>query len=221
MRYFLCIGTIVLVLVSAALGMSRKEVIDMQTTHLVEPLKLTAGQTESVRAIITRALGKLQQLSGDPRESRQRADDLDRAVREQISAQLSEDQKVKLFDLRESVLPDPQMLTLNDRLDLTPAQYERITRIRASYRAQMQSMRGGSSGDRQGMGQQMQTLMEQQSAEIRAVLTDKQKAEYDRLREEQQQQRRPPNGRPGNGSDQPPDGPPGDGPGPDGGSSRH
>lgn len=75
-------------------------------------------------------------------------------------------------------------------------QQQRVDSIRARYRAQAEQMRQeGGGGDRDAMRAQMRTQMEKQQAEIRAVLTPDQQAQFDQnvaeMRSRMQQGGRP------------------------------
>jgi Spy/CpxP family protein refolding chaperone len=65
-------------------------------------------------------------------------------------------------------------------ITLSADQQQRVDSIRASYRTQMEASRNQSSGDREAMRGQMRTMMEKQQADIRAVLTADQQAQFDR-----------------------------------------
>jgi Spy/CpxP family protein refolding chaperone len=73
-------------------------------------------------------------------------------------------------------------------ITLSADQQQRVDAIRARYRSQMEQARqaGGDGGGGRG---QMGTMMEQQQAEIRAVLTADQQAQFDRNVTEMRSQR--------------------------------
>jgi periplasmic protein CpxP/Spy len=76
-------------------------------------------------------------------------------------------------------------------ITLSTDQQQRIEAIRASYRTRMEEARQAAGTDRAAMRERMQPLMEKQQAEIRAVLTTEQQAQFDRnvaeMRERMQQ----------------------------------
>lgn len=70
-----------------------------------------------------------------------------------------------------------------DRLDLTPEQRARVDAVLARRRAQADTF-----WEREGP--RMRAIVDSTRAEVRAVLTPEQRAEYDRLREEHRAARR-------------------------------
>jgi Spy/CpxP family protein refolding chaperone len=64
-------------------------------------------------------------------------------------------------------------------ITLSADQQQRVDSIRARYRGQMDQMRQGGGGG-SGARTQMRTMMEQQQADIRAVLGPDQQAQFDR-----------------------------------------
>jgi protein CpxP len=82
-------------------------------------------------------------------------------------------------------------------ITLSADQQQRIDTIRARYRPQMEQMRQQSGGDRDAARTQMRTMMEKQQAEIRAVLTSEQQAQFDRNAAEMRARTERGGGRPG------------------------
>lgn len=80
-------------------------------------------------------------------------------------------------------------------ITLSSDQQQAIDAIRTKYRAQIEQARQDAGGDRAAMRERVQPLMQKQQAEIRAVLTADQQAQYDRnvaeMRARMQQGRRP------------------------------
>ncbi|HEY2027264.1 MAG TPA: hypothetical protein VGG78_09655 [Gemmatimonadaceae bacterium] len=64
-------------------------------------------------------------------------------------------------------------------ITLSSDQQQRVDAIRARYRSQMDQMRQQSGGDRTAMRDQMRSTMERQMAEIRDVLNDDQRRQFD------------------------------------------
>jgi Spy/CpxP family protein refolding chaperone len=64
-------------------------------------------------------------------------------------------------------------------ITLSVDQQQRVDTIRARYRGQMDQMRQQNGGNRDAYRTQMRTMMEKQMAEIRAVLTSDQQAQFD------------------------------------------
>ena len=83
-------------------------------------------------------------------------------------------------------------------ITLSADQQQRIDSIRTRYREQADQMRQqGGTTDRDAMRAQMRTTMEKQQAEIRAVLTTDQQAQFDRNVADMRSQMQQRGGRPG------------------------
>ena len=79
---------------------------------------------------------------------------------------------------------------LTERLDLTAKQTEQIGAINLRYAQQRGANRGQGGGDRRAALQQMREQIQRQDAEIEAVLTTEQKAEYGKYKEERRAEMR-------------------------------
>jgi Spy/CpxP family protein refolding chaperone len=88
-------------------------------------------------------------------------------------------------------------LALLRGITLSADQQQRIDTIRARHRTQMEQLRQQNGGDRDAARTQMRTLMEQQQAEIRAVLTPEQQAQFDQNAAEGRTRMERGGGRPG------------------------
>jgi Spy/CpxP family protein refolding chaperone len=82
-------------------------------------------------------------------------------------------------------------------ITLSADQQQRVDTIRARYRGQMDQMRQQSGGDRDANRTQMRTMMEKQTAEIRAVLTPDQQTLFDQNMAEVRSRMERGGGRPG------------------------
>ena len=82
-------------------------------------------------------------------------------------------------------------------ITLSSDQQQRADSIRARYRSQMDQMRQQGAGDREANRTQMRTLMEKQTAELRAVLTPDQQTQFDTNLAEVRSRMQQGGGRPG------------------------
>jgi periplasmic protein CpxP/Spy len=82
---------------------------------------------------------------------------------------------------------DDQLQHLSKKLKLTDEQKPKVKEILQDQRDQMQQLMQDSSGDRTEKGQKMREIHQNASSKIRALLTDDQKARYDKLEAERQE----------------------------------
>jgi Spy/CpxP family protein refolding chaperone len=86
--------------------------------------------------------------------------------------------------------PTERAKMLKERLTLTDEQTIKVTDILTASQAEMQKLRDASGGDREAMRAGMQDLRRKTDAKITALLTEKQKKEFEKLRKEQEEQMR-------------------------------
>lgn len=79
---------------------------------------------------------------------------------------------------------------LKERLSLTDEQTKKVTEIFSASRDEMMKLRDASGEDRDAMRAGMQEIRKKTDAKIVALLTEKQKKEFDKLRKEQEEQMR-------------------------------
>lgn len=97
--------------------------------------------------------------------------------------------------------PNQQVQRLAKRLNLTQDQQNQILPILTNQHQQMQSIMNDSSLSNKDRREKMRTLREQTDTQVKAVLTDSQKQQYEQMQQQQRErmQQRRENGQ--NGSD--------------------
>jgi hypothetical protein len=86
--------------------------------------------------------------------------------------------------------PAERATMLKERLTLTDDQTKTVTEIFTASRDEMMKLRDKSGEDRDAMRAGMQEIRKKTDAKIVALLTDKQKKEFEKLRKEQEEQMR-------------------------------
>lgn len=79
---------------------------------------------------------------------------------------------------------DDQLNEMSKKLDLTDAQKPQVKAILQDQHDQMKQLRENSSGSRQDNMAKMREIHDASAAKIRALLTDEQKAKFDKMEEE-------------------------------------
>jgi Spy/CpxP family protein refolding chaperone len=82
---------------------------------------------------------------------------------------------------------DEELDHLSQRLSLTDAQKPQVKAILQAQRDQMKQAMDNSSGSREETRTKMQSIHEASAGKIRALLTDDQKATWDRMQERRKQ----------------------------------
>lgn len=84
---------------------------------------------------------------------------------------------------------------LDERLELTKDQEEKVYALNLDTGKKMQKMRESNDGDFEGMREQMLELRNKQNAKMKDILTDKQWKEYEKYQEERRERMRDGRGR--------------------------
>ncbi len=114
----------------------------------------------------------------------------------QIEAILTAEQKVVFADLQAKQKErSPQTTGLVNRLDLTEDQARKVEAIVAKRNEDMEKLHDQKGNGRQKM-KEMRAIMDKSDREIEALLTEKQKLEFEQLKAERQSQQK---GQKGNG----------------------
>lgn len=82
-----------------------------------------------------------------------------------------------------------QLERYQKQLDLTADQTSKIKEIVTASMEEMQKLRGQAGSDRQAMFQSMQALNQKRNEQIKAVLTEEQKAKFEKMQAEMQDRR--------------------------------
>lgn len=197
--------------IAVAFGISQDELIDRQMAKIGAVLALNSEQSAATREIILSKFGKLRKVldysSNDMRDMIQKYRSIEEDARKEIGKLLDENQQDLLTSYDHNLLPNGRLIFLNDRLNLTLDQVNAIDDILAKAPAMPDEAEGerpqrggppggfgggqGGPGRGPGGGGAMMQKLSEQDEQIRAVLTDRQRAEYDRIREEMREQVQP------------------------------
>lgn len=79
---------------------------------------------------------------------------------------------------------DDQLAHLSSKLSLTDDQKPQVKTILQDQQDQMSALMSSNSGSRQDMHAKMRDIHEKSNAKIRAILTDDQKAKFDKMQSE-------------------------------------
>ncbi|QJD98150.1 hypothetical protein HH214_20850 [Mucilaginibacter robiniae] len=85
---------------------------------------------------------------------------------------------------RQRPTPDAQAKQLQTDLKLTDDQYAKVLSVFQAQSKSMDSLMTASNGDRQTMMQSMRPLRQSYNTKIQAILTDEQKATYQKMMQE-------------------------------------
>ena len=77
--------------------------------------------------------------------------------------------------------PNPAMTVLKDSLKVSDAVLAKADSITKAYAAKQTELRNSANGDMQSVMPKMQELRTQQMADLKALLTDEQKAQFDKI----------------------------------------
>jgi len=187
-------SAVLLLIFCASLGaVDMAELADIKTEEISSNLKLNEKQTEQVRAIITSHLkawdSKMQEYKSDPRHLMDLMRNLQSETYAQVKNILDDSQKEMLSLYSKPILPDQNVIFLNQSLDLSADQISQIEEIYASYRPQDKGPeKGGGFPDPEQM-EKRRKQRQQMLDDIRDLLSDEQKVEFDEWQAEQEKQR--------------------------------
>jgi len=195
MRFVFILLMTALLLSGTASALGLDSLVQLRTAALTEELSLSAEQAAKVQSVVSTCTGELLALasekSDEPRKARDAYNSLESKAHDEVTALLDDKQKSQMDDLTHTILPEPRLLVLNEKLDLTSEQVTGIEKVLRTYRVQMPERESG--GEREGGGprermQQMQDNLKKQDSEIEKLLTKEQKKIYDKLKKERQEQ---------------------------------
>ena len=199
MRSIVAWMTLALILVSAALAVSQKEMTDMYTARLTNDLALTDRQVADARPLIDSAIiGLNRAATADPEERREamrRARNLSKETSERIREILDDTQQAKFDSLSHPVLPSLQLIRLNNGLRLTSEQVGQIEEIIHLYLPYSPRQPHAEQNREQSDNNEFRQNMDQMNKAIEQVLTDNQKKLFAEMQKEREEHR-PRDGRP-------------------------
>jgi Spy/CpxP family protein refolding chaperone len=176
---------VAILMFSSSPAMEMEEVIQAKTKFLVDGLELTQEQGDQISEIFRDQIAKMQDLIGDRgRPTLEEIEILDRyesTTRDLINRQLTSKQLRAFNQTDIDLLPAPQMLVLNERLDLTLEQAVKIRKIIREYLLEVSLIdldRGNPSPESL---KEIQKIRSEGEAEINKHLTDEQKKIFKRL----------------------------------------
>jgi hypothetical protein len=77
--------------------------------------------------------------------------------------------------------PNPALVVLKDSLKVSDAVFAKADSIAKVYGAKQAELRTSANGDMASVAPKMQELRTQQTADLKALLTDEQKAQFDKI----------------------------------------
>ncbi len=186
---------------------SQQKVDDSIIERIQKNLELTKEQSGELQTILQNAgneANHIRELNRrDPEAIKAAMADLRERTNQQIENILTPEQLKKYQEMKSNLqffreARDNRLEELQKRLNLSDEQVSKIEPIMAAAREKMQELRQNSSGDRQEMRSGMQAIFQERDQKIKEILTDAQKAEYDKYLQEQREQMRQQRGqRPG------------------------
>ncbi len=184
--------------------------VDKQMSALNEKLNLTEAQSDQIRSVLEKSAKKAEEarmlnLLSDSARFEMRKTHIEKRDRT-INAVLDDDQKETYANVKDEVFGwgrggprlslDEETQQLTGRLKLTREQSTKIAEILGAWRAERETLREqmrGGGGDRSQMMERIQAMRARRdeiNAQVKALLNDEQKVEYQKYLEEQDAQMR-------------------------------
>lgn len=197
MRKWIFSGLAILITMLAANVYSQPDRRDSVEVKIRKDLDLTHEQSQQLREILQNAraeAGHIRELNrNNPEAINSAMNDLREQTNGQIENILNPDQLKKYQEIKNQLrlfreAGNNQMAELQKRLNLTDKQVAQIEPIMMDAREKMQELRQNRTGDRQEMRSRIQAIFQERDQKIKEILTDSQKAEYDKYIQEQREQ---------------------------------
>jgi hypothetical protein len=135
----------------------------------------------------------MQELLGDPGrptlEEMEILEKYERITRDLINRKLNPDQSRAFNQTEINLLPSPQLLILNDRLDLTLEQAVKISKIIREYMLKISIIDRDREGAHPGSNDEIQKVWSEGLDKINTHLTDQQKENLKRMLKEREKNR--------------------------------
>jgi Spy/CpxP family protein refolding chaperone len=197
MQKWMISGLATLIIFLAANVYSQPERRDSVEVKLSKDLGLTGEQSQQLREILQNARAEANHISelnrSNPEAINSAMNDLRDQTHQQIENILTPVQLKKYQEIKNQLrlfreARNNQLAELQKRLNLTDEQIAQIEPIMTNAREKMQELRQNSSGDRREMRSQIRAIIQERDQKIEEILTDSQKAEYDKYIQEQREQ---------------------------------
>jgi hypothetical protein len=183
-----------MVLYVSASAVDRQELASIYADRLATDLGLDSSQAATVRSTIELRITEVREagMGGppNPRQGRLQLQPAEQSVRDDLATLLSEEQLGRLDSLRLRILPQRRLLELNDRLDLTAEQVDKIDIILAVHRDRVESLRMNQSGRPNEHMETMRRMSEEADSQIEDLLDNEQKKEFKKMNEEREKEMR-------------------------------
>ncbi len=187
---------LIMMLGTTAEAVDPQVLAQMRLVKLERKLNLSPDQIAEVKVMLANHInemsGKPEPGSTDPRQRKEQDRSSDSLVREQLGAVLDGEQMEKLSNLRGRILPDPRLIELNSRLDLTEEQVRQINSVITEGKPKRGQQSEPGADTKKETPELRKQRAEKQDAAIEEVLSEEQKEIFAAMKKERKDRGRKP-----------------------------